>query len=99
MCVLCKDQEDSQQHVLKCKTLLNKYKSEGITSGEISYDDIFSEEILKQKVVTSLFSNLFKTRESLLEKINSQSAPSNTEVMLEMSDPLHPSIVNSSFGK
>ena len=98
-CILCKDEEDNQQHVLECKILLDAYKSEEITSGDISYDDIFSDKISKQKVITTLFKNLFKIRENIIEEINSQSAPSNTDVMLEMSDPLLPSIEISSFGK
>ena len=92
MCILCKDKEDNQQHVLECKILLDAYKSEEITRRDIRYDDIFSDEISKQKVITALFNNLFKIRENITEEINSQSAPSNTDVMLEMSDPLLSSI-------
>ena len=82
-----------------CKVIQKEFKTDELTNGIIKYEDIFSEEISKQKTVTSLFNKLFKIRNTLIEKMNSQEAPSNADVVLEMSDPLHPCIVNLPSGK
>lgn len=99
LCFLCKAQNEDQQHILSCKVIQKEFKTDELSNGIIKYEDIFSEEISKQKTVTSLFNKLFKIRNTLIEKMNSQEAPSNADVVLEMSDPLHPCIVNLSSGK
>ena len=99
LCVLCKDQTEDQQHILSCRVLLKEFKTDELTIVNIKYEDIFSEDIRKQKSVTSLFYKLFKIRKILVDMISSQEAPSNTDVMLEMSHPLLPCIVNLSSGK
>ena len=92
--MLCNVDIEHQQHILKCKVLLKEFKSEHVTAEEIEYEDIFSEKIQKQKAVTRLFKDLFKCRNNLIEKKTAKWPPSNTGVMLEMSDLLLSCIVN-----
>ena len=79
--------------------LLQELKSGEVADGGIRYEDLFSEDVKKQKQVTALFKELLELRNNMIEKTNSQAAPSNTSVMLEMRDTVHFSIVNSSSGK
>ena len=99
LCILCKAEYEDQQHILKCKVLLNEYKTDEVASENVKYDDIFSDNVKKQKVATALFLNLFRIRTNILENPNSQEAPSNTNVLLKLSYNLQPCIVNLSSGK
>ena len=94
LCPLCKTEIEDQKHILSCNTIVKEFKSDNVTYGTVEYDDIFSENINKQKAVTCLFKDMFRIRNKLIEEYNSQMAPSNTGVMLEISDPLLPCILN-----
>ena len=69
LCSLCKIEDDDQLHILTCKVLSQNIKSVEITK----YEDIFSSDIQKQKVITVLYQELFKIRDNL----KSQLAPGN----------------------
>ena len=97
--VLCNSEYEEQQHILTCKVLLQELKSGEVADGGIRYEDLFSEDVKKQKQVTALFKELLELRNNMVEKTNSQEAPSNTSVMLEMRDNVHFCIVNLSSGK
>ena len=85
MCSLCKIEDEDQQHILTCKVLTQNIKSNEVTKEKIKYEDIFSSDIQKQKVITVLYQELFRIREHL----NSQLAPSTTQpVELRTSDDL-----------
>ena len=61
----CFDIED-QQHLLKCKQILQKF--DGLQNlKNISYDDIFSS-VKKQKQITDLYINLLEIRKQILEE-------------------------------
>jgi hypothetical protein len=75
---------DDQQHILQCKVILN---------------DIFSDNVLKQKEVTTLFLKLFAITDKLIEEKANHDDPSSTRVELDVSDNLHHCIVYSSPGK
>ena len=61
-----------------------------VTKEKVKYEDIFSSDIQKQKVITVLYQELFKIRENL----NSQLAPSTSQpVELRTSDDLLQCIV------
>ena len=61
----CPEVED-QQHILKCKPLIDVLKD---NSTNISYDDIFST-VKKQKLVTQRYISLLDLRSQLLENQN-----------------------------
>ena len=77
---------------------MSNLETDELTEGQYKYDDIFSMNVKKQKVITSMFVKLLRLRENLQEN-NSQPAPSSTAMELRMSDNLHSCIVYSSLGK
>ena len=99
LCALCKTDVDNQQHILRCRVLMSNLETDELTQGQYKYDDIFSMDVKKQKVITSMFVKLFKLRENLQENTSSQPAPSSTAMELRMSDNLHNCIAYSSLGK
>ena len=78
--------------------LIEKFRSENLSIDQVEYDNLFSDNLNKQKEVTKLFMELFKIRETLLED-NSQQDPSPTDVELLMNNNLLDCIVYSSSGK
>ena len=99
LCSQCKLENEDQQHLLRCRALINKLKSDNLSRDKAKYDNIFSEDIYMQKEITSLYLELFRIRTILQEDSNSQPAPSPIDVELMTSDNLLNCIVHSSSGK
>ena len=99
LCSLCKNEDEDQQHILRCKVIQDELNTKEIANENIEYEDLFSKDIGKQKTITALFLLLFKIRDDILQKQNSRQAPSTTGVMLKLSNDLHPCTVYSSLGK
>ena len=78
LCPLCNKVKDDQQHLLNCQILREKYTSKYTSRHFSKYEDIFSENIYKQKEITNLCMKLFKLRENIIE-----STPSIPVRMLE----------------
>ena len=98
-CDLCKNEDETQQHILECKEIREAYKSDDVAKDKVNYENLFCKDVNKQKEITTLFKHLFNERERLIQKQNSQQAPSNTTVMLKLSDNLQICTVHSSLGK
>ena len=79
LCPLCKEAKDDQQHILKCQIIQENYNSEYVSRQISYYEDIFSEDIFKQKEIATLYIELLKIRENIM----SQSSPSIPAWMLE----------------
>ena len=99
LCTLCQLENEDQQHILQCSIILREYNSDEVAQSSVKYDDIFSEDVHKQKEVTSLFLKLFEIRKKLNEDKTSQEDPSSARVELDLSNNLHPCTVYSSPGK
>ena len=100
LCTLCQLEDEDQQHVLRCTIIQSKFKSEDVISETPEYEYLFSDDVQKQKRITALFLALFKIKEDIhRENQFSREAPSNTEVMLDLGDNVHNSIVHSNLGK
>ena len=99
LCTLCEVECEDQQHIMRCGVILSEFKTNEINKEDVNYEHIFSNDVQKQKVVTSLFISLFKIRNSMMENRNSQEAPSPTRVELNLSHNLQTCIVNSYSGK
>ena len=99
MCTLSQVECDDQQHILQCKIILDEYKSDDLAITSVTYDDIFSDDVLKQKEVTTLFLKLFSIRDKLIEEKTNPDDPSSTRLELDVSNNLHHCIVYSSPGK
>ena len=60
------------------------------------YENIYSQDVIKQKEITSLYRDLFKIKSEIED---SQQAPSTVDMVLVNDDNLHFSIVHQSPGK
>ena len=49
LCLLCQNENEDQQHLLKCSILKTKFKSEQLMVNEVNYENIFSPDVNKQK--------------------------------------------------
>ena len=92
-CRMCNLEAEDQQHLLHCVELSKLFQTQSVTKGKVKYADIFSPNIEKQKVATTLFNKLFKLREHIIEEKDSQMAPSFTSVQLKMSDNLQHNVL------
>ena len=99
LCLLCQNENEDQQHLLKCSILKTKFKSEQLMVNKVNYENIFSADVNKQKEIAALYLELFKLRNTLIDEIRSQPAPSTTDAVLIASDNLQISIVHSLSGK
>ena len=77
LCPLCGDENETQQHILKCRVLLANLKTTNIIKEKPVYEDIFSPDVQKQKVITVIYIELFELRKNLQENQNSQLAPAS----------------------
>ena len=59
MCPACKTEEDTQEHMLSCEVLYPKI----IRNNNISYNDIFSEDVTRQAAVVQLCAIIIEKRE------------------------------------
>ena len=99
LCILCQEHNDDQQHVLRCRVIQSKFRSEHLLGESAEYENIFSEDVNKQKEITALYLELFKTRSTLHNELSSQPDPSTADVVLTSSDNLLNSIVHLFSGK
>ena len=92
LCQLCGQNEDNQPHLLQCKILSSYFKSEEMVKNSIEYNDIFSSDPRRQKVIVTIFAKLLELRKILLTN------PSVSDEMLKNRYNLQKCIVNVSFG-
>ena len=95
-CSICDIKNEDQQHILTCEGIQQYHKSKNITKDTVKYEDLFSQNIYKQKEITTLFVELFKIRRKLQNK--SQMAPSSRNLELTMGRDLLCSIDYSLSG-
>ena len=62
-------ENDTIQNILTCKVLQQHHSSHGLTINKVIYEDIFSEDVHKQKQVTELFENLLEIRNNILSSL------------------------------
>ena len=61
MCPLGCGDQDTIPNILTCSVLKNFHKSDGVAIEKLQYEDIFSNDIQKQKQVTDLYDKLLET--------------------------------------
>ena len=69
MCPLGCGEKDTIQNILTCRVLKENYKSNEVSISEVQYENIFSQDIYKQKQVTELFERLLEVRNSLISSL------------------------------
>ena len=99
LCGLCQKEKEDQPHLLRCEVLRRKFKSKQVSRNNVEYDHIFSEDIHKQKEISSMYIQLLKLKTEIEAQQICQPAPSTTDMVLMTSDDLPHSIVHSSSGK
>ena len=60
LCPLCKIVVDSQEHLLECEHINN-------TPPDVTYGDIFGEDLCKMKITLDALKSSFKIREDILK--------------------------------
>ena len=98
LCNLCFLENQDQQHILRCIVLQRKLRTSQIAQKKIAYEDLYSNDVYKQKAITSLFIELFKIK-SVIEDDSSQPARSTKDMVLVGDDNLSFGIVHPSSGK
>ena len=66
-CPLGCGQEDTLPNILTCSVLKLQHTSNDITGRNIKYEDVFSHDVVTQKQVTELYSQLLDVRTKLME--------------------------------
>ena len=54
-CSLCGIEDEDQKHLLTCNVILKYWKGKNISVSKSDYEDIFSQDIRKQKEITTIF--------------------------------------------
>ena len=75
------------------------FKTTQLANNEVLYENIYSQDVQKQKEITSIYIELFKIKTEIEEDAICQAAPSTTDMVLMVRDNLPHGIVHSSFGK
>ena len=70
-CPLGCGEEDTIPNILKCSVLKKNFKSDSVSNGKIQHEDIFSDNVKKQKEVTEMYANtlygkLLETRNKII---------------------------------
>ena len=63
------------QHLLVCKTVQESINTPIIATNNSIYEDLFSEDISRQKEITSLYQLLLETRERILSSPAADAGP------------------------
>ena len=66
-CPLKCGEDDILQHILDCRVLKSHHSSIAVANKQVIYQDIFSNNILKQQQATELYRQLLKIRTTVLK--------------------------------
>ena len=67
-CPLMCGEDDKLQHILECSVLKSHHTSSSVMSNNgVSYEDVFSSDVSKQKQVTELYQQLLEIRSNLIK--------------------------------
>ena len=58
---------DTLSHIISCSVLKSQLQSQSLASNKIGHEDIFSKDIVRQKQVTELYTQLLQIREEILK--------------------------------
>ena len=69
LCPLGCGEQDTIPNILTCKVISQYHNSDSVTQEKVQYDDIFSDNIQKQKQITELFEKLLDIRDRLMSSL------------------------------
>ena len=58
--------DDTLQHILECIVIKQNHKSTEVIHASAKYEDIFSNDIIKQQNITELYNQLLETRDKII---------------------------------
>ena len=79
-CPLCNQHVDNQESMLSCPVIVQKLNSIDIVTENFKYDDIYSSDTRKQKVITDVFMKIIEIRKDLLEHNLEWQVPSTSTI-------------------
>ena len=68
-CSICQKHEDDQKHIVECINIRAKLRSTGILRENILYEDIYSDNIQKQKAITVVYKECLEIRGTLIKNL------------------------------
>ena len=74
---------DTLQNILTCKPIISQHTRSQISRGSICYEDIFSEDLLKQKQVTELYRQLLQIRNKTISQPVATTGPVHSSNTLQ----------------
>ena len=66
-CPLCEEHLDTLPNLLQCDLLRTQQRTDTVSRNNVSFSDIYSSDIMKQKEITELYSELLRIREELMK--------------------------------
>ena len=70
VCALGCGDTDTLSHILSCNVLQASMDSTCLAHSTVQYSDVYSTDIVKQKEVTHVYTQLLKIREELLNSLS-----------------------------
>ena len=64
LCELCKSEDDTQEHLISCKTLFT------VENLSVNYEDIFGNDHKKQEKIGTILANLLEKRKKIYDILN-----------------------------
>ena len=77
-CPLGCGDEDTLPNVLTYNVFKDKMRTESVATNCVEYSDVYSSDIVKQKQVTEMYTQLLRIREEILDSVS-----------VTQTDPLH----------
>ena len=69
LCPLCGEHLDSIENLLKCETLKSNLRTNSLSRRNINHSDLFCNDVVRQKEITELYSELLRIREEIINSI------------------------------
>ena len=79
-------ENEDQRHILSCRVIQQYIRSKNITISKVDYQDFFSQDLRKQKEITTVYLELFQIRTIIVNII--QVAPNSQTMKLTMGKDL-----------
>ena len=68
-CSICQKHEDDQKHIVECINIRDKLRSTGILRENILHEDIYSDNIQRQKAITVVYKECLEIRGTLIKNL------------------------------
>ena len=65
-CPLCGEHLDTLPNLLTCEPLRTQQRTGDVSRYSVSYSDVYSSDVFRQKEITELYTELLRTRDELI---------------------------------